>query len=665
MAQLADPPTSTSTSALASWYDYLTAPAEGGPEQPTGEEFVLAAVLADETIVKIDDKARFYAGTRTYRSVGAKLELPEAARGADGVYTIDSGIYRVMTAIEYTATKRAEAARAEAVASAAVSSPRATRASSPARTPASLGVGIAQLSLSSASTGCGAHAKMVTLVAVGPRHIRRALERAAPVLEQARRANNETVTIVLGVADEREAEEALRVKGRSVLLAGAHELAHLAQGLTGPMRAYLRHALLLDCVAGSAAGMSANGGGGAWALPADAVPLDALPLALESRGVADLVEWKDALNRQWREWFARFERAQGAALDEDDAALLAAYTSFPTAAATKRHPPLPELPADATAVVGLRHAPPFGGVDHTIRWSIAKGAGGAYRAWPEPAARWASTGGGSASVYWSLVTWCGSTSAALRAAAPPPVLDLHTDEDELQAEVETTLVSLLTYAAPDGTQPFLARFDDLQGVVGPVVLGGRDDAQPMRCVWWALPDRAGGVLMLLPEAYVQMAMEGYAAQTPSTHGQSYLASQGFLALADADALPMQFSGVEPTEYDAELSAFGRRLWIPNGATEREASEAAVAVDSAPKAAAAVPTFRLQRDAELAQSGGALVPGARIPSAAARSTWFTSASSDEALSGLRVRWVRSATAPHLPTLDVDTYGGGAQLAYESF
>ena len=92
---------------------------------------MLAAVLADETIVKIDDGARWYPAAECYRSAGAKVELSEAMRGEDGVYRTDSGLYRILTPAQYADIKSVEAARAEAAASAAVSSPRATRASTP------------------------------------------------------------------------------------------------------------------------------------------------------------------------------------------------------------------------------------------------------------------------------------------------------------------------------------------------------------------------------------------------------------------------------------------------------------------------------------------------------------------------------------------------------
>ena len=104
MTQLAEPATG-----LSGWLDYLTGPIPTATEQPTAQRFVLAAVLADETIVRIDENVRWYPGACVYRSTGAKIELTEAMRGADGVFTTDSGLYRVLTPDQYAEIKRAEA----------------------------------------------------------------------------------------------------------------------------------------------------------------------------------------------------------------------------------------------------------------------------------------------------------------------------------------------------------------------------------------------------------------------------------------------------------------------------------------------------------------------------------------------------------------------------
>ena len=659
MAQLADSPATTSS--IASWFDYLTAPAAGGSEVPTPDRYVLAAVLGDETIVKIDDGARWYPVSRCYRSDGAKVELDESTRGSDDVYTTDSGVYRVLTAAQYAEIKGVEAARAEAAANAAVSSPRATRAP----TPTPMDDAMARLSVSSAPTGCGAHARMVTVLAVGPTNIRAALRGAAMLMEQARKANNEIVTVVLGAADAAEADAALRIDGRVILLAGANELtAVLPSGRTGPMRAYLRRAVLLECVAGSARGTDGDGNGGTWLMPVHPIPLDALPANFrEPRGERGLVAWKDALNATWREWFDRFEGSRlEPGVDED---MLAFFTSLPTNA---RHPPLRGLCPNASALIGAEGGAPFGVLGSVIQWSVSRGAGGSYSLWPEPAECWASTGRDAASVHWAVSTWCGSMRRVLRAADAPPAPDGHTDEDELQADVEKTLVSLLTYEeGPRGDKPFLDAElkGELKGLLGPVVMGGRNDAQPMRASWWTVPGRAGGVLMLLPEAYVRIALEGYAVDAPTPSSRALLCTQGLLAAPEIE-VPMRFDGVDPGEYDAELVRFGKRLWLSKGAPTADAAKRVAALDGAPRVAAPPPTYRMQRDAEQAESSSELRSAQRVPVASKQPVWMTMLTTGQTLSNRRVRWVRRDAPPHLPTLDVDTFEpGGAELPYERF
>ena len=645
-------------SGVGTWLDYLTTPTPGAAEQPTARRFVLAAVLADETIVKIDEHARWYPTSRVYRSAGAKVELTEAMRGNDSVFTTDSGLYRVLTPEQYAEIKRAEAARAEAVAAAAVSSPRATRAPTP--TPPETAMARLSIVPTPAPTGCGAHSRTRTLVAVGPSHIAAALRHATPVMERARKANNEVIVVVMGAADEQEAEAALRVPGDRVLLAGGRELAalKLGRGATGPMRSYLREALLLEAIAGMVGEMDSEGRGGAWLLPASPVPLDGSRAPLAPRAEASMRDWKDALNAQWREWRKRYLDGK-AALGADDEALLAVYTSFPTAPRPE-DPPLAAFARDAVGLVGLAAPPPTGVVDHTLLWRGVRRDGSA---WPEPLARWASPGGGPSSVYAAVCTWCGSVRAHIDRA--PPRLDLHANASELQWEVEQTVLSLLTYTAGDFSQPFLTRFDDLRGVLGPVVLAGRDGARPMRTVWWTLPDRAGGALMLLPEPYVQLATAEHHAHTPPAHGGPLLAAQGFLVLADADALPMTLSGVRPEELEPERRAFGHRLWIPNGATAAESQAAVAALQAVKRADDAVATFRTQRDLDTARAAAGPTPGARVPDTPGRTVWLTRATSSDALNGLRVRLTKRPAPPHMPTLDVDDYEGGLQTLFESF
>ena len=128
---------------------------------------------------------------------------------------------------------------------------------------------------------------------------------------------------------------------------------------------------------------------------------------------------------------------------------------------------------------------------------------------------------------------------------------------------------------------------------------------------------------------------------------------------------MRFVGADQGEHDAELRAFGKRLWLSKGAPATDAAERVAALDGAPRVAAPPPTYRMQRDTEKAESSADLRPAHRVPVASAQPVWMTVLSNDQTLSNLRVRWVRRESPPHLPTLDVDTFADGGQLAYERF
>lgn len=629
---------------VSSWMSYLREPSPVS-DLPTPDRLVLVAVLADETTVRLGP-AHFYPQSAVYRMEDGNIEVPESTKGLDGVYTTDTGCYRVMSEPEYADLKRREEERLSAKASAAISSPRASRAPLPIPDPMPIKA-MATLSVNPAPIGCGMHAKMATVIAVGPRNIAASVQRAKAIAETARGNNNVVTYVVLGAADDAEAQAALAIDGQCVLLAGANELRALQpRDARRAMRLYLAKATLLECIPGSGMGTSDDGSGGVWTLPTSPVPLNGTLAALASRGKLSEIEWKDALNAQWTDWYTRYNAGSGP-LVPADAELLRAYTSFSTKPAT---PPLAWAAPNSSAVLGNSDGPPFGFTDQTLSWR---------HEWPEPRERWSSTGGGYASVYWTVTTWCTNTQAALR--HQPPLLDLQAEADELQDDVSTTLASLVAYTAPGGDEPFKTRFNDLKGTLGPVVMGGGDGKEPLRVTWWTVPDRTGGVLMLLPESYVRHVLAVYNVRARTSHGEPLLCATGFLVLADADALHINFGGVQPGEVEEMRRSFGKRLWIPNGATARDAAAAVEGLSKSPEAAEGLKSFRTQMDSDAAQSSAMLMPGDRVPATGERTVYYTLGTSEDHLSGLRVRWI--LPEPTAPTLVVDAFEGGAQLAYE--
>lgn len=642
------------TETASSWLAYLTAPSGlPPPELPTPEEWVMAALLEDGRTVNLGD-ARFYPVSRTYRLVEGSLSVAEETLGLDGVYTTDSGRYRILAADQFEALKKLEAQQAASAAAAAISSgsplaPIDAAAVQRAATPTAAMAALSVVDQAPAPVGCSAHAKMSTLIAVGPSNVDLAARRAKSVADMARANNNVVTFVVLGVANDAEAAAALALPTPRVFLAGANELRALgSRAARGAIRLYLREAVLLAFADAS----SLDDGAGAWMLPASSVPLDGTLAALEPRGDLSFAAWKRALNAQWRSWYARFHD-DSAELDTRDTELLRAYTSFPRVA---RHPPLVGFPAGATALLHTLDGPPFGLIDHAIAWTPGRSDADL---WPLPCERWACAGRGGASVYWSACSWCHNTQAAMRAGAP--ALDAQLTLDDLQYDVMTTLATLLTHTRPGGAQPYKARLESMHGVLGPVVLAGRASNEPMRVTWWTLKD-APSLLVLLPEAYVRAALPDYAMRLSGAHDEALLASSGLLALAAVDELPIQFAGLTDVELDGERTVFGPRIWAPTGSAPVDWLKAAQGI---PDARDALVVYRTQQDAEADRLAARLAPGQRVGGFTDHLVFYTSSHSDDQLDGLRVRWAFAAGQRDKPTLDVDTHASGRQLPYERF
>ena len=624
------------------WLNYLTAPsASPVADLPSPERLVMVAVLDDGSTANLG-AAQHYPASGVYRMSEGGLEVSESARDGDGTFVTDSGRYRVLTHQEHTALKRDEAARAAREAAKAIAPP-------PAATTTVLraSTSLSALTIKPASVGCAAHAQMATVIAIGPSHIQLALTRIKPLIEIARSNHNYVTVVVLGVQNELEAEAALTTPTPRLLLAGANELEALrSRKATGTVRAYLREAVLVGLVPGSGKGYDDDGLNGVWCLPSASVSLDGSLGAIEPRGDKTMAKWQLAINTQWRDWYMRYDR-QSTTLDDQDNVLMRAYTSFPKA---PRHPPVSQLPRWSTVLLATGSGPAFGTVDHTILWRDGRSPS---ELWPCPCERWATTGSHAGSPYWAVASWCTNTQGALRTPAPLP--DVQLTLDDLQYDVWTTLATLavIKHGGVEGSPS--RRLQQLSGVLGPVVLAGRANNEPMRVSWWT-PSEGTPVLMLLPEAYVQIALIDYDSKRTTGQGQALLCSQGFLVLANADEVPIEFAGVTASELDGERAAFGPRLWSMRGTPP---DPALPELHEAPAPRGGLVSYRTQTDADADCTRGLLDPGVRVGTSPTHSVFYTKTTSDDQLSGLRVRW----TVADRPTLDVDTFEGGQQLAYE--
>jgi hypothetical protein len=183
-----------------------------------------------------------------------------------------------------------------------------------------------------------------------------------------------------------------------------------------------------------------------------------------------------------------------------------------------------------------------------------------------------------------------------------------------------------------------------------VLMAGRSGNEPMRLTYWTL-DGAPSVTMLLPEAYVQDVLKDY---TVEMGERVMLATQGFTLLPRGDEVVIVFSGLSDAELDSERALFGPRLWVhaKGGSPPTVMELPAVPVRS-------MITYRTQLDAN-SKPSDMLAPGTRVLSNAGAHVYFAVTTSEDLLCGLRVCW---SMAEGRPVLDVDTFEGGRQLAYE--
>ena len=154
----------------------------------------------------------------------------------------------------------------------------------------------------------------------------------------------------------------------------------------------------------------------------------------------------------------------------------------------------------------------------------------------------------------------------------------------------------------------------------------------------------GGVLTLLPEAYMRLMLQNYRQDIDVAYDDPcLLCAHGFLALSNEDCIPIRVPMVSALESEATAEALGPRIW-----SFCKKSRPSADLDAAMLAAA--PALRDF--------------GQRVPCAQA-SLFFTQASSLDPLVGLTVRWtMASAGKTNLPTLDVDTQEpSGAQSSLE--
>lgn len=456
-----------------------------------------------------------------------------------------------------------------------------------------------------APTGCSMHANKSTLIAfyvASTRHLDLIMASVAPIVKLANKNNNKVTYVVLGIANNAEAVAAVLEtvpRDQRVLLLGASELRYHVGNET-----LLREGVLMEFVPDSAGSQD-----GTWLLPSSG---DAC-LSLVPRGTMTLLEWKDVIN----------------ALDKTGLVLEAPATP---------HLPFKQLGVASGITATTQRSIPT--MQQTREWIVSDA-----HCWPEPQSYWSEvTSNGTPA--WAVSTSCSKMVSAL--SAPPVKLDRQLTHADLQYDVSLTLASLLSQTPH--------KFESLKGVIGPIILAGRDDNEPMRVIEWQTASK-DTLVMLLPETYMQIAFADYNnGSDAGTSVPQWLSS--FLCLENKNIIPLKVNGCAAEAEDI-VAQMGPRLWrLPSQ------NESVIDTEAVMQALHRVETvqenlvYTTQQDARLTQQ---VEYGKRVSNTTTgtHSVFFTTTPSNDHLTGLRVRWVFAADRPTMPTLDTST----DQLEYE--
>lgn len=325
---------------------------------------------------------------------------------------------------------------------------------------------------------------------------------------------------------------------------------------------YMRKCKLVHCI--SAVDMDGDGGlwlhsigtSGGRAVGKLPVGVDADSLSVRwNEHSAFKVQWASDANKQFNTFFKRFVNG------DVDLALYECYIAM--SIETYANPlPLAGFRANSTSScqgVVADKSIPFGTITRRIL------VDGSARTRESDLVRvlesWSNinTDAYTPSTFWSVATWCGGTKSDL-AVDKPPINCSESISSHLY-NVSVTLASLLSIRLGEKNVSEFG-LSQLSGIVGPLLSSSSAQRQAMRIVSFTHPDVELAFVVKLPEAFVQYCLDYYnydydAVKRP---GEPYLFTEGFIALPDESAVPLDLPGLSATEVGHLRNELGTRVW---------------------------------------------------------------------------------------------------------
>jgi hypothetical protein len=373
----------------------------------------------------------------------------------------------------------------------------------------------------------------------------------------------------------------LTPEGLGIMPAAEDVVEHVLSFAATQVKSYLKKGKIIHCVVNEDA---EGGDGGLWltSMGTDGGRMVGnLPVGIASTGVAveykpvdgGRVAWSNKFNHTFKSFLEKID--VGGVGDVDDY-MFKAYVAM--AVASHNTPlPLQDLRSSSTAScqgICSNTSTPFGTIQRrflvngSMADSVESDLVRVLESWSG-----INTDAYTPSTYWNVTTWCRGTQADLQ--TPMPQFNRTEKMSTHLYNVSVTLASLLSFPVGDRSVGDF-KFERLNGLLGPVVsasaygsVNGID--QPVRLVSFTHDLIDSAFVVLLPELFVQYSLDhhNYDLAGHARHNDPFMSVEGFVALPDEAAIPLNLPGLSAAEVDGIRSELGTRVWaLPKKRSEK-------------------------------------------------------------------------------------------------
>lgn len=379
-------------------------------------------------------------------------------------------------------------------------------------------------------------------------------------------------------AEDEEDEFELTMEGLGLMPAAKDVVNEVLEFASNEVKAYLKKGKVTHCVVN---GDAEGGDGGLWLSSMgteDGRMVGNLPVGIASEGIAveykpfdgGRIAWSKQLNRTFRSFLKKFDAGD---FDDD---MFKAYIA--TAVAPHNTPlPLQNLRHDSKSScqgVCSNVSTPFGTIQRRV---LVDGSmsGGVESDLVRVLESWSgiNTDAYTPSTYWNVATWCGGTQSELE--SPLPLFNRSERMSTHLYNVSVTLASLLSTPVGDRSVGDFG-FEGLNGLIGPIVSASAHGSangihQPVRLVSFTHESIDSAFVVLLPEAFVQASLDyaNYDIERYTRGNEPFMSVEGFVALPDESAIPLNLPGLSAAEVDGIRADLGTRVWaLPKKRSEK-------------------------------------------------------------------------------------------------